>query len=275
MASPARPALAATLRRLREDAGLSGSEAARQAGLAQARVSRMETGRRVPDESDIRALARVYKIPADARRRLLAAVRDLQPSSIPARTMLHRAGGGARMQVRIERLEQAAERIRYFNPVLVIGLLQTEEYARALLSGAYGGTELDSVVAARMARQSALDTDRRFHLVVTEGALRWHIGGPEVMARQLQRIAAAVDRSNVTFGVVPWTRPVTWPVLHPFQCYDENAVLVGTETATAVHTDPADVADYNAKFERYAAAADEGDAARATLDRLHHEYLGL
>lgn len=273
MSSPERP-LSATLRELREQAGLSGSEAARRAGLAQARVSRMETGQRVPDDDDIRVLARVYRIPAGVRRQLLAQARELREATVPARTVLHRHGGH-RIQERIERIEQASAQIRSFQPAIVIGLLQTEAYARALLSGFYTGADLDAMVAARLRRQRILDTDRSFHLVLTESALRWHVGSPEVMATQAEHIAEVAGRPDVRLGIIPWMRPANHAVLHGFQVYDEQAVGIGTETATAVHTEPPDVADYSKRFSIYADLADYDAAARATLERLAGEYRAL
>ena len=273
MSSPARP-LSETLRELREAADLSGSEASRRAGLAQARISRMETGRRAPDDSDSRALAPVYQVPPEVRRQLLSQARELRESRTPARTVLHRHGGH-RVQDRIGRIEQAAARVRSFQPTIVIGLLQTPDDARALLSGAYAGEDLDAVVAARLRRQHILDTDREFHLVLTEGALRWHVGSPQIMAEQAEHITRAAQRPNVQLGIIPWTRPVTHPVLHGFQIYDDSAAMLGTETATAVHTDPPDVADYSKRFGIYAALADYGPAAQTALERLAAEYRSL
>lgn len=266
--------LSATLRALRESAGLSGSEAARRAGIAQARVSRMETGRRVPDDTDIRALVRIYRAPPDVRKQLLAQARDLRESTTPARTVLHRHGGH-RMQERIGRIESAAGRVRSFQPTLVIGLLQTTDYARALLSGAYAGGDLDGMVTSRLRRQRILDTERSFHFVLTESALRWHVGSPDTMARQAEHIAAAALRSNVQLGIIPWTRPTRHPVLHGFQIYDEAAVMLGTETATAVHSEPADVADYATRFALYAELADYHSGADAILQRISREYRAL
>lgn len=242
--------------------------------MAQARLSRMETGRRVPDDTDIRALCRVYKAPQEVRQRLLAQARELRASTVPARTVLHRHGGYT-MQERISRIEHASGGVLSFNPALVIGLLHTEGYARALLSGRYHGEDLQRVVAARIDRQKILDTEFTAHFVLTEGALRWHVGSPTVMAEQMEHIAATAERTNVRLGVIPWTRPNVHPVLHPFQIYDQQAVMVGTEIATALHTDPQDVADYVHRFEIYAGLADYGDAAAATLARVAAEYRAL
>lgn len=242
--------------------------------MAQARLSRMETGRRVPDDIDVRSLCKVYKAPPEVRQRLLAQARELRAGIVPARTVLHRHGGYS-MQDRISRIEHASQGVRTFSCAVVTGLLQTPDFARALLSGAYGGDDLERVVAARIARQRILETEFTAHVVLTEGALRWHVGSPVVMAQQMEHIAATAERTNVRLGVIPWTRPSVHPVLHPFQIYDQQAVMVGTEIATAVHTDPRDIADYVHRFEIYAGLADYGDAAAATLARVAAEYRAL
>lgn len=272
MTGPRPDALAATLRRLREAADLSQREAARHTGLAQARLSRMEQGRRIPDDDDVRVLAKAYAASPDVRRDLLAQARALRPTSTPARTVLQR--GGHLLQHRIHRMEDAAESVRAFQTAIILGLLQTHDYARALLSGTYSGDQLDQVVAARLERQKGLATGH-WHLVMTEGALRWHVGSPAIMVRQLRDLAAVTDRPNIDLGIIPWTRPTTRSVLHGFTILDEQVVLVGTETATANHTDPSDVAHYAEKFAIYADLADYGQNARSVLERIAAEYSAL
>ena len=76
-------------------------------------------------------------------------------------------------------------------------------------------------------------------------------------------------------GIISWTRPVTHPVLHAFQIYDQRAVMVGTETAVAVITDARDVVDYETRFEIYAGLSDYDDDAQRVLRRLADEYRAL
>lgn len=263
--------LSRTLRKLRRAADLSGVEAARRAGISQATISRFENGKRVPTDADIRALCGAYSAPAAVRRDLLTAAKDLREGAASARTLLHRHSAPS-IQARIGRIEDASAQIRSFQPAIVMGLLQTPGYARALLSGVHEGPDLDAMVAARHARKRILDTDRIFHLVLTESALRWHIGSPEVMAGQLCYLAEVTERANVLLGIIPWTRPATHPVLHGFQIYDRRAVMLGTETAVALITDTRDVADYEGRFEIYAALADYRGEARLILQRLAREY---
>jgi hypothetical protein len=84
-----------------------------------------------------------------------------------------------------------------------------------------------------------------------------------------------LELPNVRLGIVPWTRPTNRPVLHPFQIYDDRAVMLSTETSVALITDERDVADFAARFDLYAGFADYGDAAGAVFRRLADEYRNL
>ncbi|MGH3932503.1 MAG: helix-turn-helix domain-containing protein [Pseudonocardiaceae bacterium] len=265
--------LSATLRRLRQDARLPGTEAARAAGLSQPKISRLETGKQVPTAAEVEALCRVYGAPTRTRQQLLAVARDLREEQVSARVMLQR--GAHRMQERIGRIEAASRLLRTFHPAVVIGIVQTPGYIRGLIGESLPDDELERVVAARGERQRLLDTDREFVLIMTEGALRWHVGSPAVMIAQLQHLAEITRRGNVRLGVIPWTRPVRAGALHGFHLYDRRAAIVGTETATAIITDPRDIADYETCFATYEALAVFDADARKVFDRLSDEYRTL
>jgi Domain of unknown function (DUF5753) len=95
-----------------------------------------------------------------------------------------------------------------FQPVIIHGLLQTEEYARAThLTAPYvvAPDAVDRWVAARMQRQQRLTGPfpLRLHAVLTEAALRLEVGGPAVMTAQLERLMAATSADNITIQVLP------------------------------------------------------------------------
>jgi hypothetical protein len=137
------------------------------------------------------------------------------------------------------------------------------------------GEDLESFVASRADRQQILDTDRRFQKIITEGALRWHVGSPQIMADQMERLIEASRRPNLRLGVIPWTTPVHSPALHCFTIFDDRAVIVGTETATAIITDPADIAGYDQRHTFYTQLTVLGEPARAVFTRLAAEYRAL
>jgi hypothetical protein len=81
-------------------------------------------------------------------------------------------------------LEAVATHLRFFGALLVTGLLQNEDYARAVLSASHSGDRLEELVAARMQRQRILDREDppRLTVMLDESTLRHPIGGPDVMA---------------------------------------------------------------------------------------------
>lgn len=275
MSSPTRRSdeLSTTLRQLRSASDLSGMEAARRAGYSQPKISRFETGRQVPTVEEIDTLCRVYGATAEVRDRLLERAADLTGGTVRARAVL--SHGARYMQQRIGKIEQASELVRSFTPTLVDGLLQIPDYMRAIGSRSLAGAELDFFVASRAERQQILDTDRQFQKIITEGALRWHVGSPQIMAAQLEHLLEASHRANLRLGIIPWTTPVYSPALHCFTIFDDRAVIVGTETATAIITDPNDVADYNKRHAFYAQYTVTGDPARTVLARIAAEYRDL
>ncbi|MGQ0776439.1 MAG: helix-turn-helix domain-containing protein [Pseudonocardiales bacterium] len=275
MSHPARrpDELSTTLRQLRSDADLSGTEAARRAGYSQPKISRFETARQVPTTDEVRILCRVYAAPLEVRDRLLELAADLTEGTVRARAVL--SHGARYMQQRVGKIEQASELVRSFTPTTVDGLLQTPDYVRAMGSHRLAGKELESFVASRAERQQILDTGRQFQSIITEGALRWHVGSPQIMAAQLEYLIEASHRPNLRLGIIPWTTPVHSPALHCFTIFDDRAVVVGTETATAIITDPADLADYDQRHTFYTQLTVIDDQARAVLARLAGEYRAL
>ncbi|MGI9001116.1 MAG: helix-turn-helix domain-containing protein [Pseudonocardia sp.] len=196
--------LAATLRRLRLAAELSGTEAGRRVGKSQAWVSRFETGRLVPTPQDVKILTDVYGAPVRVQRRLQRLSKDLREDTAPpARVVMHRGG---EMQARIGRVEAQSARVANFHPAAVAGLLQTEGYARAVFGsgGDLPRDQQEAALAGRMARQRLLhEPGRRFVFVMTEGVLRWPLGGPAVMVEQIDHIITTSRLANVRVGVIP------------------------------------------------------------------------
>ncbi|MFD9794541.1 helix-turn-helix transcriptional regulator [Streptomyces sp. NPDC059070] len=124
----------------------------------------------------------------------------------------------ARVFVRLEKyppqfqnyalLERKALVLQLYSTLVIHGLFQTEEYARALIGGGYPPLppeRVEELVEARMARKALFDRNPvpLIELIVDESALRRIIGGPEVMRRQLLHLAECARRRNVTFQVLP------------------------------------------------------------------------
>ena len=155
---------------------------------------------------------------------------------------------------------------------MVIGLAQTLDYARALMSGRMRGQTLEQLTESRQQRQAILVTDRRLTLLHAEGALRWHIGSPAIMAAQLDHLAELARRPNLRVGVIPWDRPLTMHARHAFHLYDTHTVIVGTESGTAFITDSVVVAAYDRRFTELEDVAVFDDHAVRVFKRVADDY---
>lgn len=116
--------------------------------------------------------------------------------------------------------ESEATSLRWFEPLIFPGLLQTEQYARAMLRTSVGVTDeqIDEMVAARMERQVILAREKppTLWVVVDEGVLRRPIVSADVMHEQLLHLATMARRPNVVVQVVPATAGAYWGLRGPF-----------------------------------------------------------
>ncbi|MFL6056320.1 MAG: helix-turn-helix domain-containing protein [Actinoallomurus sp.] len=106
--------------------------------------------------------------------------------------------------------EGTASSMHIFEPMLITGLLQNEDYARAVLTAGNHPDKVEQLVATRMERQQILRRDEPpwIVLLLAEYAVRRKVGGPEVMRAQLQRLLDAMQEPNVNIQVVPEEAPV-------------------------------------------------------------------
>lgn len=272
MKHPTNP-LSEQLRYLRKQANLSGAEAAARSGLSPAKISRVETGAFMPTPEQVDRLCRVYRAPEDVRHGLIVMIKEIRESTQAARVTLQR--GGWQMQERIGKIEAASSLLRSFSSDTVIGLAQTGSYIRAIMSEFLTGDDLEHTVAARLERQSVLDSGRSFRLIMSEGALRWNVGGAQIMTDQLAHLVELAQRENVRLGIIPWTTVTRLSGVHAFHLYDTRAVIVGTMNATAIMTNSGDIAEYKGWFDRLEAIASYDDKARETIERVSRDYQSI
>lgn len=253
--------LSRALRAAREDSTFTQLDVVAQTDLSQARLSRIENGKALPTEQEVRGLARLYGAGAELASELLRLVRDAHAGMRDARLVVQR-GNTLAMQQRWRALERDAGTVRSYQPVIVLGALQTASYAAIAMQ-----LPLDSPeVRDRMRRRERFtETDRRQVLIQTEASLRQTVGAPEVMVEQLEAITLASDAPGVEFGVVPATAPMPMLVGNGFHIYDDTTVVVGLQVAAATLSDPGDVEHFRGLFDRLAGLAVWGDEARAVL----------
>jgi transcriptional regulator with XRE-family HTH domain len=191
------------LRRAMENAGLAGKDVARLLDLSPSWVSRLISGKRNVSAVQVSAFLAVCRAPSAERKRLLELCEE---QHTPGWFQQH----GSRLPLQLVTYidhENKAVTISCFDSTLVPGLLQTGDYTRALLkeAGRVPAEEIDARVAARLARQSLFSRDRppRFTFYLHEFVLRLPVGGPVVMADQLQHLERMSRRPYLTLRVVP------------------------------------------------------------------------
>lgn len=272
-----RDRLARTLRESRNRAGLSGVHAGARSGMSQSKISKIERSLLLPTMEDVAALCQVYEVSETERVELLTLAASLREE---ASSRVIMARGVSQFQNRVTQLEAAASLVRSYEPSLVLGVLQTREYTRCIFDDPRDKVpekEAEASIDARQERHRALrEGSTRYELIMPEGALRWQVGSASIMARQVEQIASITARGgNTMFGIIPWTTPVHVFPGHAFDIYDEDAVVVATETATAALTGAADIATYVELFGELEKLACFGDEAVSHLERIAADYRTL
>ena len=195
--------LGAQLRRLRESQGISAHDAAQAIRGSESKISRIELGRNAVREIDIADLLTLYGITDKAEREQLLSLasRANQPG------WWHRYHDVLPpwFQAYIG-LEESAQSIRSYDAQFVPGLLQTEEYAAAVLAlGDFSLDEAERLVVLRKERQRHFAADgTRLWAIVDEVALRRPVGGPAVLSRQLEYLGELSQQPWLTLQITPF-----------------------------------------------------------------------
>ena len=258
--------LAERLVRMRKAAGLTGDRLAALLGWPRSKVPKIENGRQMPTDADIRAWAEACGQP-EAIPDLLDMLSDAQAVHRQWRHQLR--AGHAALQAEFDALVRGAKRVRNFEVLLIPGLLQTPDYARyrALEAVRLHGTrseDVEATVAERMRRQEVLyDAGKTFEFVITEAAFRLLLCPAPVMLSQLDRLLVASTLGNVTLGIIPAGAELAVAPMVGFLTVDDLTVV---ETFTSADTIPGrESAAYEHIFTRLLAEAVTGDEARRLI----------
>jgi transcriptional regulator with XRE-family HTH domain len=198
--------LGVELRRLRENAGMTGEEAADRMSWSGSKLSRIERGQVATNSDDVRDLLELYGVADPGLRQTLVML---------ARESRRRGWWHVYGDVMPERfdvylgLEPEASTLRFFQSQIVPGLFQTEAYARALMTAhpsPVSDEEIDRRTELRTRRQDLLFTDNPpdIWVVMDESVLHRPIGGPEVMADQLRHVHDLSEKAHITVQIVPF-----------------------------------------------------------------------
>ncbi len=246
--------LGTQLRRLRESRGITAAAAATAIRGSESKISRIELGRTAVREADVADLLHLYGITDAAEREALLILagqasqqgwwhqyQDVLPSWFWAYLGL----------------EESAELIRSYDAQFVPGLLQTDEYAAAVLElGAYPPEQTVRMVRLRKERQQrSVSGGLRLWAVIDEIALRRPVGSPEVRQRQLEHLLAVAGQQGLTIQITPFSTgasyaaPGSFSILS-FAADDLPDVVYVEQLTSALYLDK------RADVDRYAQALD-------------------
>jgi len=189
------------LRRLREAAGTTIDQVAERLNCSASKISRIETGQSGVSSREVRDILAAYEVEGELAEWLVEMAREAKQRGWWQLygTVLTSAYVG---------LEAAAAELRSFEPLVIPGLLQTEEYARAMVLAGWpdmSTEEVEQRIRVRMKRQSLLfqDDPLQLSIILDEAALRRPVGGIDAMRRQLDKLVNAAGLPHVTLQVLP------------------------------------------------------------------------
>lgn len=270
----AREALTEALRDARRAAGLTGAGLADAlgSGWSQPKVSKIESGRQWVSEAEVRSWAAAV----GADREMLLALRTRADQEQAAFRDAHPTGGAELHQDAYATTEVATKVLTSYQPHSVPELLQTPDYARALLALAGGSRdqevagEVSHVIAARLRRSAILyEAGRTITILVGEAALHHLVGSPDIMRAQIDHIANLATTTQATIGIVPFE---SFPVLVQHG-WDQRDRIVTLETSAGdlEIADPVEVARYERWTQLLLEHALTGEAAAERCARIISE----
>ena len=268
MASRAKPPtvrlrrLAAELRRLRADAGYSREQVEEQTGVNEGTLYRLETARARPQRRTLIALLDLYHVEAPLRDDLLDIARTADGQGW-ARHYHWQLPGEYAAYISFE---AEARVVHNYESLFIPGLLQTEDYGRAMMAGALPTAtpaEITERVEARAERQKLLEGQDPLELwaVVDEAAIRRAVGGPAVMRGQLSHVLDMTQRPNVTVQVIAFDSGAHPGMPGPFvhmefrDKLDPDLVYVDTPAGDIFLEADEDIRWYRAMFDHLRAGA--------------------
>ncbi|HEY9438216.1 MAG TPA: helix-turn-helix transcriptional regulator, partial [Streptomyces sp.] len=262
------------LRRLREIKGMTAEEVAERLLVSQSKISRLENGRRSISQRDVRDLCGVYEV---EDHRIVDSLMQMAKDS--RQQGWWHAFGDIPYSVYIG-LETDAASLRVYEPQVVPGLLQTREYAEALISGALPEappSDIEKRVSVRARRQdriSAPEHPLRLWAVIDEAALRRLVGGKQVMVNQLEHLIAQSQLPHVTVQVLPFDMGAhpgingQYAILEFPDAADSSVVYIEGVTSDLYLEKAHDVQRYSVMYEHLRAQALNVEQTRQFIEEI-------
>jgi hypothetical protein len=266
------------LRRLRELKGMTAEEVAERLLVSQSKISRLENGRRSISQRDVRDLCGVYEV---EDHRIVDSLMQMAKDS--RQQGWWHSFGDIPYSVYIG-LETDAASLRVYDPQVVPGLLQTKQYAEALIAGALpetAPTEIEKRVQVRMRRQERISTEEnplRLWTVMDEAALRRVVGNKSLMRDQLEQLVEQSQLPHVTVQVIPFEMGAhpglngQYAILEFPDAADSSVVYIEGVTSDLYLEKANDVQKYSVMYEHLRAQALNVEQSRQFIADIAKEY---
>ena len=267
--------LGTELKRVRERAGYSARDLARALGWSESKVARMENGERGASEIAVATYLAYFRVVGPEMDRLLVLCREIW-----AKDWLQPHGEAIPNELRTLLIhETTASRIHHYEPLLVPGLLQTEDYARVVFrqAGRFSDDRIDLRVRVRLDRQDLLRREFGVELkfFIPEQVLRTTVGGPRVMNDQLLHMLLISSRPWCAIRVIPASFSPGF-LGGPFELMEytnhEPVAYVENQTHSMFLENPDDIRIYREILARLRAITLDEGQSRGLLASLASEY---
>lgn len=256
--------LAAILKRLRKQAGLSGVRLAARCNMSQSKISRIEGNKLRPSLVDVEQILRGLGASPALAAEVMAIARVAQ-TEWQDRKALHRKGLDKK-QLELAGLESVTTDFRYFLLSMTTALLATPDYIRESIADAPPSQQAKAV-GMKLERQAVLlDRSKSFTFILTEQAVRYPLVPSDAMAMQVDRLASLARQANIRVGVLPMNVKFSNTPLSTFTIYDDRLATIETDLGAAAFRDPKDIRSLLDRFTSYEEHAVFGDEARELLN---------
>jgi hypothetical protein len=267
------------LRRLREKSRISAEQAAEAIRGSHSKISRMEHGRVGFKQRDVSDLLTLYGVTDSEERAALLSL--TQEANTPGWWHAYSDVLPSWVEAYVG-LEAAATVLRTYEVQFVPGLLQTEEYARALirLGTAVSDSEVERRTELRVSRQEILrgPNPPQLWAVVDEGALRRPVGSRDVVRRQLEHLIAMAEHPAITLQILPFTAGPHSAMGGPFTILrfaepDLHDVVYIEQLTSALYLDkPSEVDSYLEVMEQLCLQAEPAGNTAKQLSQILAEF---
>jgi transcriptional regulator with XRE-family HTH domain len=268
------------LRTARQVSGLTQDQVAREMDWSLSKIIRIESASSGISSNDLKALLQLYGVKdpeqvdsllalarAARERSWWSKYRDVAPPSL----------------LQLIEYESAADVIKQFESMIIPGILQTEDYARAVLQNHYGegpgSDHLQDLVELRTQREDLFDAENRpsFQFILDEAAVRRMVGGPSVMWTQLRRLTEVARKPGITIEVIPFSAGLHAGMTGPFEIIkfadpsDRDIVYLETPRGDIFSDVPEETSMYREDFARLGKASLGPQGSLALIAKLADE----